>query len=461
MSVETLAPANAPLMPGPRGLPLIGVAHRFLFEPLPYFKELVATYGPIQRVKLGPKEMVLLHDPEGIRHVLWKEGKKYPKPDFVMTLLEPLLGRGVATVTNWDEWMRIRRYVLPLFTPKMLQAYFEHANVSAREDAEMLAADAGKGAVVDIYERMHEAMFRILLGTIFSGGIGKHEVPELTALFNSTTHYMNARYMTLGLPVAEWLPSARRGKADLARIDERVYRMIAERRAENRTESRDMLDVLLAERLPDGSPIPEKEIRDNCMTMLFGGHETTAGSLTWAFGLLAANPDKRAKMFEEIDRVLEGRAPTHDDLKRLTYTEMVFDEAMRLYPMFGFLFREASEDDVVSGYPVKKGTLIAFCAYTAHRDARYWNDPEAFVPERFSPEEKDRHYKAGAYLPFSQGQRACIGERAARMEALLLLAQISQRVQLDLAEGVLPEPKVSESIKPKGGMKMRVTRRGG
>lgn len=457
MSVEVLQSPSEPRIPGPRGLPLIGVAHRFLFDPLPYFQELVATYGPIQRLKLGPKEMIFLHDPEGIRHILWKEGKKYPKPDFVMSLLDPLLGRGIATVTDPEEWMRIRRYVMPLFTPKMLQTYFLHANASARTDAGVLAAEDGQ--VIDIYDRMHEAMFRILIGTIFSGGIAESEVTELTALFNSTTHYMNARYMTLGMAVAEWLPSARKGKSDLNRINERIYRMIDERRRDARTDQRDMLDVLLAERLPDGSSVPDKEIRDNCMTMLFGGHETTAGSLTWAWGLLSRNPDKREKMFAEIDSVLEGRAPTYEDLKRLPYTEMVLEEAMRLYPMFGFLFREAGEDDVLCGYPIKKGTLIAFCAYTAHRDSRYWDDPEAFIPERFSPAERERRYKAGAYLPFSQGQRACIGERAARMEALLILSQISQRVQLDLVDGVLPSPKVSESIKPKGGMKVRVTRR--
>ncbi len=209
-----------------------------------------------------------------------------------------------------------------------------------------------------------------------------------------------------------------------------------------------MLDILLTS--PDlGRPLDRRAIRDECMALLFGGHETTAGSLTWTFALLSKNPRARERMLEEVDAVLAGRPPAYGDFDRLPYVRMAFEEAMRFYPMWLVLFRKALADDVVGGCLVPAGSLVAFCGYTTHRDPRYWPDPERFEPERHSKEGQVSRHR-GAYLPFSMGERACIAARMATHQAVLLLAIFAQRFTLDL-DGALPAPEVRMSIRPRGG----------
>lgn len=442
-----------PVIPGPKGLPVLGHALKLLGDPLPFFKDLQKEYGGINRLKLGPRELVLLHDPDLIRHMLVDAGEKYPKSDLGKEATRPLLGYSVATEDDVGAWEEMRHYVLPLFNPRMLKSYFTEMLDSMEHEVDLADALARSGQPFDMCEHMHEATFRVLIRTVFSQGISPDEVATLVHLFDDITVYINARFITMNLPVAELVPGARKGKKALAELNKRVYRLIDERRASGvppEGEARDMLDVLLAATHSDGRPLSDEEIRDNCMTMLFGGHETTAGSVSWAWGYLAANPDKRAKMQAEIDEVLGDIAPTDMTLehyKALRYTQQCFDEAMRLYPMFSFLFRKAGEDDEMGGYKIKKGTTMAFCAYTAQRDARHWPDPEKYEPERHSPEGKRTRHPA-SFLPFSQGARGCIGERMARMEATLLLAILGRTFEFELANGALPAPKVAMSIKP-------------
>jgi cytochrome P450 len=376
-----------------------------------------------------------------------------------MSTLEPLLGHGIATLTDRDRWWEARTFIMPLFSASMLNAYLDEAITSINHEVAALAEVADRGETIDLYEWMHEATFRVLVRTVFRKGIDVEEIPELTRLFNTMTGYISIRYITLNLPIDWAIPAARRGKRALEQLDKRVYRLIAERRAAGVVEAEDMLDALLLARAEDGRALSDKEIRDNCMTMLFGGHETTAGSLTWAWGLLAANPRARDAMLSEIDTALKGRLPaSFADLKALPYTEAVFEEAMRLYPMFALLFREAAEDDVLGGFRIDKGDLIAFSAYTIHHDDSVWTNASRFEPERHLGAAKSQRHKS-AYLPFSQGQRGCIGERMARMEGVLMLAILSQNFVFDLV-GDLPDVKVSMSLKPIGGMQVKVTRRG-
>ena len=436
----------------------MGHALSILRDPLGFSRDVRRKHGPLARIAVGTQQVLLLQGAKGVRQILWEKGDLYPKSPLGMAPLEPLLGKSVATMTDENEWQQARRFVLPLFTPTMLRAYFVEAVASISEEVERLDRYAASGEVVDVYHIMHAATFRVLIRTIFREGIDKSEAEELISLFDAATGYINVRSATFGMPIDWAIPSARRGKRALAKLNKRVYRLIAERRAQDEREAVDMLDALIQARMPDGSNLDDKQVRDNCMTMLFGGHETTAGTLTWAWGLIAANPDKRRAMLDEIDGALAGEPPAAlNDLPKLRYVENAFAETMRLYPMFGFLFRQASVPDVVEGYQVDAGDLIAFSAYTIQHADDLWADPEAFVPERHQPDAMRQQLK-GSYLPFSLGKRACIGERMARMEGVLMLTLISQRFILDLADK-LPEASVRMSIKPKGGMKMRVMRR--
>lgn len=443
---------------GPKGLPIVGNALQLLKDPLGFAIKVKEEFGPVAALRLGPRKLILLQSPAATRHVLWANGKQYPKPKLGMETLRPLLGQGIATLTDMTEWANARTFILPLFSAKMLQAYFEEAIVSIEEEKAFLKQAADQDAAINIYDWMHEATFRILIRTIFKDGIKREEIPELTRLFNDVTAYINVRYITLGLPIDWAIGSARRGKKALDHLNLRIFDLILTRRRQRRKESKDMLDVLLAATNSDGTPLSDAQVRDNCMTMLFGGHETTAGSVTWAWGLIANNPDKRTKLQTEIDLVLKDGPPKdYAALKQLKYTNMVFEEAMRLYPMFALLLREAATDDTIEGHQIQKGDLIAFSANTIQHDPAVWPDPESFLPERHDSKCKANREK-GAYLPFSLGQRGCIGERMARMEGILLLALLHEEFEFDLDQG-LPVSKVSMSIKPEGGMWMRVNRR--
>jgi len=455
----TAVTVNDQAIPGPSRIGTLKHLPRLLSNPLKYFEDMVCRYGRIHWAWLGTK-MVLLHDAELISQVLSNDGL-YVKARPPMDASRPLLGDSVATVVDIAEWTRLRQHVLPLFTPRMLEKYYAAMVRSIGHELKTLDRIAAQGRAIDLSDFMHQATFRVLSSTIFSRGIESSEVPQIVHWFDQQTAYISARYFTNSSPLIFLLPGVLAGKRALDKLDRMVDRLIDARLAEGRTEAEDMLDVLMLAKDADGQKFPRKAIRDNAMTMLFGGHETTAGSTSWAFGLLAKNQDQYRLMLEEVDRILAGSdTPSMDQYRALEYVEMVFEEAMRLYPMFAYLGRSPARDTELGGYPLKAGTPIGFVAWTTQRDPRYWPDPERFIPERHRPEAAKGRPKC-AYLPFSHGQRRCIGERVARMEGVLLLSMICQRFRITLAtpDGELPKTKVSMSIKPRGGMLVRVERR--
>ncbi len=212
------------------------------------------------------------------------------------------------------------------------------------------------------------------------------------------------------------------------------------------------VDEQTGERMSDG------QLRDESMTMLIAGHETVASALAWTWDLLARNPGAEAKLHEELARELGGRAPTADDLPRLKYTEMVFQEAMRLYPPAWIISRKAEDDDEIDGYTIPKGALVVTSPYVTQRMPDLWPEPEVFRPERFGPEEAAGRHRY-AYYPFGGGPRLCIGNGFATTEAALIIATVAQRFSLrGLSDRPAPvEPGVT--LRPKHGLEMRIERR--
>ncbi|MDB5969992.1 MAG: cytochrome [Hydrocarboniphaga sp.] len=451
-------PLQLTKVPGPRGLPLVGVAFDFIRDPLRYMERMLRQYGRIYRVSLGQTSLVLLHDADLVEKVLRLDFASYGMSRQQEALLGPLLGHSMPVVTDHAYWEQLHSMMLPMFSPKMLQGYLVQTVAAVQEEVDHLAELQHDGKTVEMYDFVRAGVFGALMRTLFVRGLEHSEIPQLLDWFSRTDTYINALVLSGGSSLVKLLPKVRDGARCLKRIDERVYRLIAERKAHRVDEPEDMLDVLLAAVKKDGSPLSDVELRDNVVALLFGGQETTPTIATWAFGLLAANPDKRRIMLDEIDRVLQGRVPTWADLAKLEYTEMVLDEALRLYPPFLFIGREALVDTSLEGYEISKGTSLGFVAWTVHRDPRLWPDPERFEPERHSKEQKRSRAKC-AFLSFGHGQRRCVGERVGRMEGLLMLSMISQRFLLDHANGKLPEPRVQMAIKPAGGMHMRITPR--
>ncbi|HET9496147.1 MAG TPA: cytochrome P450, partial [Chloroflexia bacterium] len=236
-------------------------------------------------------------------------------------------------------------------------------------------------------------------------------------------------------------------------LDSVVYKVIGERR-DNGGEHHDLLDMLLTAQDADtGAKMDDKQVRDEVLTLMLAGHETTANALTWTWYLLSKNPGPARTMREELDRVLGGRLPTVADLPSLIYTRMVLDEAMRLYPPAYAISRRALEDDEIQGYHIPANATVLISPYVTHHLPAFWDNPEGFDPERFTPEhEKTRH--PYAYFPFGGGPRLCIGNNFALMEGVLILATIGQRYRLDLVPGhpVVTEPLIT--LRARYGMRM-------
>lgn len=236
--------------------------------------------------------------------------------------------------------------------------------------------------------------------------------------------------------------------------------MIDERRRSGEDKG-DLLSMLLLARDEDDSGVmTDQQIRDESLTLFLAGHETTANALTWTWMLLSQNPQKAAKLHDELERVLSGRPPVHDDIPDLTYAEHVVAESMRLYPPAWTVGRLATEEHEFGGYRVPKGALILASQWVMHRDKRFWNDAETFMPERWEVQSTKEASQKFVYFPFGGGVRRCIGEGFAWTEAILLLATIAQRWRLDLVPGQKIGLNPMITLRPKYGIRTSLTARG-
>jgi cytochrome P450 len=243
-------------------------------------------------------------------------------------------------------------------------------------------------------------------------------------------------------------------------LDGIVRGIISQRRAAKAAaESKDLLGMLMASCDADtGDTFDDAQLRDEVMTLLLAGHETTATALAWTFHLLEKHPEVEATLHAEVDAALGGRVPTLEDLPKLRYVGCVFEEAMRLYPPIWAIPRVPQEDDEVGGYRIPKGDIVILVPYVTHRHPDFWPEPERFDPTRFLPENAKSRPR-WAYLPFGGGQRQCIGNTFAMMEAQLALALVAQRYRLRGVPGTPVEPEPHVSLRPKGPMPMHVVRR--
>jgi cytochrome P450 len=254
------------------------------------------------------------------------------------------------------------------------------------------------------------------------------------------------------------LPGNRRFQRARARLDEVVYRIIAERRRSGGDRG-DLLSMLLLATDEDGgSGMTDEQLRDEVMTLILAGHETTANALSWTFHLLGASPEVEARLHAEVDSVLQGRRPTADDVPRLTYTEAVVAESMRLYPPAWSLGRRALIELSLDGWRIPKGSLVLMSPYVTQRDARWFPDPERFDPGRWTPDRRAARPRF-SYFPFGGGARSCIGEPFAWLEGVLLVSTLAQAWRLRPLPGQVVRPEALITLRPRGGMPMRFERR--
>jgi cytochrome P450 len=346
-----------------------------------------------------------------------------------------------------DFWLRQRRLAQPAFHRARIAGYAS----TMVEYTERLLHEWQDGEERDIHKEMMRLTLQIVGKTLFDADV-EHDAQDVGKSLELLLEIGADFRRTLFVP--QWLPTPTnlRKERAIRQIERVLYRIIAEKRASGR-DAGDLLSMLLAAQDEDGSRMTDQQLRDEAITLFLAGHETTANTLSWTWWLLAQNPAVEAKLHAELRTVLAGRAPTLEDLPKLIYTNHVITESMRLYPPAWGTARTAIEDHEIAGYAVPKGSGVSFAQWTVHRDARWYDAPEEFRPERWEGDLLKRIPKF-AYFPFGGGPRQCIGNSFALMESVLTLATIAQRYRFRLVEGHPVVPLASITLRPRYGIRV-------
>jgi cytochrome P450 len=438
--------------PGPRGSFLLGNLPEFARDRLAFFARHNRELGDVVGGRFFNRRVFLLAHPDDVEQVLLVQSKNFVKHSFFFRHVTALFGRGLLT-SEGDFWLRQRRLAAPAFHGRRIAAY---GDVMVRFTERML--DGWRdGEARDAHHEMMWLTMQIVAKTLFDNEVSAGDM-QVAHAFDDIVVEIASR-LRLPLPIPDWVPLARNRRyvAAVRRLDRLVYRFVAERRADPRDRG-DLLSMLLAARDEDGRGMSDTQLRDEVVTIFLAGHETTAIVLSWAWYLLARHPEMEGRLGAELDAVLGGRAPTADDLPQLVYAEQVVKEAMRLYPPAYVIGREAVAECEIGGWRVPAGATIFISQWAMHRDPRFFADPEAFRPERWT-KELEETLPRYAYLPFGGGPRVCIGNRFAMMEAVLLLATVAQRFRLQLASAEEIQPFPSVTLRPTGGVPVRLEAR--
>jgi cytochrome P450 len=438
--------------PGPAGIPLLGNLLQARRDPLRFALDLTRNYGDIAYFRIGVFRGYLLNHPDYFQHVLKFNHRNYNKENYNYKKLKPVLGEGLITADG-DRWLRDRRLIQPVFHRKRIARFGSTVTNAAREMLERWEAFAARGRPVPLAAEMMKLTLRIITESLFSTDI-RSSADIVGKAFTTLNKDISYRFKTVFVPPL-WMPAPRNLKFKKARdeLNRLVYEII-ERRRRGSGSHNDLLSMLLRARDErSGEGMTDRQLRDEVMTLMLAGHETTANLLAWACYLLSQHPTAAHKLRVELNEALGARDPVADDLSALDYTKNVLQEALRLYPPVWIISRKAIGRDEIGGYSIPAGTTVTLCSYTLHRHPDFWEYPGEFIPERFSTEQ-DGRLPNPAYFPFGGGPRSCIGGHFAMMEAQLILAMIFRRYHLKLAPGHPVEPEPLVTLRPRYGLKM-------
>jgi cytochrome P450 len=445
MSIKTLPR-------GPKGNLLLGSLRDFQRDQLAFYASCAHDYGDVVPTRFGPLGALLIYHPDAIEEVLVTRSRDFVKSPGAR-LLRPLLGQGLL-LSEGSAWLRQRRLVQPAFHRQRLAGYGEIMTAYT----ERRLVDWKDSPVVDVHAEMMALTLEIVAKTLFDADVSD-QTGAVGHAANVLAEHFGARLRSFRL-LPHWAPTPAnlRSAQAIRRLDQVIYRMIAARRSSGEDRG-DLLSIFLhAQDADHGTRMTDRQVRDVAMTLFMAGHETTAVALSWTWYLLAQHPEVEARLAEELRAVLGGRAPVMADLPRLTYTERVVTESMRLYPPAYAMGRQVARPTEVAGYPVARKVIVVIPTWVVHRDARWFDEPEAFRPERWA-DERARPLPRFAYFPFGGGPRQCIGNAFAMMEAVLVLATIAQRSRLTLVPGQRVTPTPYVTLRPEPGIRMIVARR--
>jgi len=448
-SARSPAASRPRVAPGPRG-GILG-SLELMRNPLPFMMKTFAEYGDVVRYRVLNSHVYLIAHPDGVQHILQGNNRNYDKSSFDYQLLKRQLGEGLLT-SDGPLWLRQRRLIQPVFHRQRVAALGEMMAQLTLEMLESWAMLAREQRPFDVAVEMMRLTLRIVGRALLSLEIGAQA--DTVAASVTTLNEAFGEFNLIDV-FAPFIPTARRRKlrAAVSALDAIVYGIIAERRRTG-VDMGDLLSMLLAARDEEtGEGMNDQQLRDEVLTLILAGHETTANALAWTFYLLSQNPEAERKLGAELREVLNGRAPTVADLANLSYTRMVIDESMRIYPPAWAVSRAALEEDEIGGFRIPKGAVVTPSQYVTHRHPGFWTEPERFDPERFTPDRTESRPRF-AYFPFGGGPRLCIGNTFALTEATLVLAVVAQRYRLRLTPGHPIELQPLVTLRPRYGVKV-------
>ena len=437
------------LAPSPPGDPLLGHLRLFRRDVLGLLLAAARDQGDVVRFRLGPLVVHLVNHPDHVAHVLQAQARHYDKATRSTAAIAAIAGTSLLT-TNGPAWETRRRLMQPAFHRQRIGAL---ANVMTRVAARRLEVWR-PGATIDVASEMMRIAFEVagaaILGADVSDVAGTLE-GDIALLLR----HVYTRWGRL-VPVPSWAPTRgnRRFDAALARVDGVVMRLVRRYR-ERPQEAPPLLALLMDAHDPDtGAPFTDSRLRDEVITLLLAGHETTASALTWTFTFLSRHPDVARRVWSEGDAALDGRTPGPGDVAALRYTTQVLQESLRLAPPIWAIERRAVAADIIGDFGIPAGSSVIVSPYVLHRHPAFWSEPERFDPDRFAAAKS-----LEAYLPFGAGPRYCIGAEFAMLEARLVLAMVAQCWRLVAVPGQGVAPDAALTLRVRGGWRAVLHRR--
>jgi cytochrome P450 len=438
--------------PGPKGLPFLGNILAFGRDKLGFFTDCARAYGDIVKLDFAGWPTLLVSEMDAIEKILVRDHRNFIKHELGWRHVRALFGKGLLT-SEGELWQRQRRLAAPPFAGQQLLGYGPDMVGLTRS---ML--DGWKdNQILDVHPEMMGLTLRIAAKSLFESEV-EQDIIDIDHALDDLIVEMESRFKRpFVIPDAVPLPGHVRYRRAIRTMERVVSRMIAERRRSGVEDRADFLSRLMAARDETGKPMSDALLRDEAITLLLAGHETTALALSWTLYMLGQHPDVGARLSAEIAEAVGDRAVSTDDLPRLKYTESVITEAMRLYPPAWIIGRQAVGPFNIAGHTFPAGTTIFISQWVLHRDPRYFEAPETFRPERWMGD-LARRLPRFAYMPFGGGPRVCIGQRFAMIEAMLILTTISQSFSVEWQSERRISPFPSITLRPKGGVWVRLNK---
>ena len=436
---------------GPGLIENISFAPGMASNSLEVFRLLRNEYGPIYTFSI-PRKFIVICEPDYIQHILKDNWTNYIKSD-IYNEIKPVLGKGLVT-SEGNFWKRQRRIISPEFSMKHIKGFYpvfrKHIENYIKDLADLDTTDMGS-------HYMH-LTFMIAGEAFFGSSVERYTDAISSSLYEVQNIAIDKIYSLFNPPM--WIPTPRnsRYKKMVEIMDTVTYDLIREYEQDS-PEIENTLSRLLKAKDPEtGESMSKEQLRDEVLTLLLAGHETTSNALLWTTYCLAKNPDVKAKLIAEIDDKFGKEIPSIDDLDKVLYLKMVIQEGMRHYPPVPVISRTPIKDDIIDGFTIPAGSVIMCPQYVVHKDERFWHEPEKFDPERFTEDAiKNRHRMA--YFPFADGPRRCIGDQFAMIESQLILASLLQSYDFDLVAGFEPRPHSAITLISKNGLQLKLRKR--